>query len=299
MIELLDRQHDQRPAVVMVPGLAATAEFFGAAVSRLAARHRVVVVELPGHGDNSTAGRPASLAHAVAQLHTTIDELGLTDITLLGWSLGATVTYGYLERFGTDRVRRLVSVEQTPRLLVDDDWPYGAFGALDAAGASAIVQSVTSDYPAFAAGLVRNSFAAADGEDTADTKDAGDGEDSGAVDTAGDGDTAADRGGPDPATLSVLTDEACDCEPDAVAALLREAIAADWRDRIRSIPVPTLLIHGTRSQVYPGDLGRWLRDAIPQARLEMFDHSGHLPFVEEPDRFARTVAAFVGDPVGT
>ncbi|MFY1636259.1 alpha/beta fold hydrolase [Solwaraspora sp. WMMB335] len=256
---------DAGPALVMVPGLAGTAEFFAGTVARLAGRLRIVVVELPGHGGNPTAGRPASLARAVDDLYKAIEERDLADVTLLGWSLGATVAYGYLERFGTARVSGLISVEQTPRLVVDDSWPYGAFGSLDTDGANATVRSVTNDYPAFAAGLVGSSFAA--GSE------------------------------PDPAVLAELTAQAQGCAPDAVQALFGDAVAADWRERIRAITVPTLLVHGARSQVYPGDLGRWLRDAMPAARLEMFDHSGHLPFIEEPDRFARLVAAFAGRPV--
>ncbi|WJK35190.1 alpha/beta hydrolase [Solwaraspora sp. WMMA2065] len=274
MTRHLDRGHGPAlvtgghgPALVMVPGLAATAEFFSAAVARLATRHRVVVVELPGHGDNATADRPASLTRAAEDLHTTIEELDLAGVTLLGWSLGATVAYGYLERFGAARIRALVSVEQTPRLLCDDDWPYGAFGSLDAAGADAVLASVTDDYPAFAAALVRGSFAA--GTD------------------------------PDPTTLADLIDQTRRCDPDAVRALLAEALTVDWRDRLRRISVPTLLVHGAHSQVYPGEVGGWLRSAIPASRLEVFPGSGHLPFVEEPDRFADLVSAFVDHPVAT
>ena len=257
----------QGPTVVMVPGLAATAAFFTDVVTRLTAGHRVVVVELPGHGDNPAADRPASLTRATEDLHATFEELELTDVTLLGWSLGATVAYGYLERFGTARTRALVSVEQTPRLLLDDDWPYAAFGSLDAAGADAVVASVTSDFPAFAAGLVRGSFAA--GTEI------------------------------DPATLARLVGETRRCDPAAVRALLVDALAVDWRERLRRITVPTLLVHGARSQVYPGDVGRWLQATMPAARLAVLADSGHLPFVEEPDSFTDLVAAFISRPVAS
>jgi pimeloyl-ACP methyl ester carboxylesterase len=31
--------------------------------------------------------------------------------------------------------------------------------------------------------------------------------------------------------------------------------------------------------------------ALPASHLERFEHSGHYPFIEEPDRFAAVVAA--------
>jgi pimeloyl-ACP methyl ester carboxylesterase len=33
--------------------------------------------------------------------------------------------------------------------------------------------------------------------------------------------------------------------------------------------------------------------ALPDGRLEIFEHSGHYPFLEEPDRFAAAVAGFL------
>jgi pimeloyl-ACP methyl ester carboxylesterase len=40
--------------------------------------------------------------------------------------------------------------------------------------------------------------------------------------------------------------------------------------------------------------------ALPYGRLEVFDRSGHYPFVEEPERFAAVVGAFLlGRPNST
>jgi pimeloyl-ACP methyl ester carboxylesterase len=33
--------------------------------------------------------------------------------------------------------------------------------------------------------------------------------------------------------------------------------------------------------------------ALQNGRLEVFEHSGHYPFLEEPDRFATVVAGFL------
>ncbi|MEV7227400.1 alpha/beta hydrolase [Polymorphospora sp. NPDC051019] len=247
------------PTLLVVPGLAATAGFLAEAVADLAADHRVVTVELPGHGRNT--GGTASLAAAAEDVHRTVEALDLRDVTLLGWSLGATVAYGYLERFGAARTAGLVSVEQTPCLVGDDGWPFPAFGNLTTAAAAQFGQAIAADYGAFADNLVRGSFAA-----------------------------GAD---PDPAVVADLVAQAGRCDPAAVGALLADAVAADWRQRVSRLGVPTLLVHGARSQVYPGAVGGWLADAIPGARLETFAHSGHLPFVEERDRFTRTVREFV------
>lgn len=249
------------PALLIIPGLAATAGFLDAAVTDLAVDHRVVTVELPGHGANTSDASRASLRTAAEDLHRVVEDLDLHGATLLGWSLGATVAYSYLERFGTDRIAGLVSVEQTPRLVSDGGWPYPAFGTLDTAAAEGFQQAISADYAAFADSLVRGSFAA--------------------------GST------PDPTVVADLVAQAHRCDPGAVRALLADAVADDWRYRIAKLALPTLLIHGAHSQVYPGAVGGWLVETIPSARLVTFDHSGHLPFVEERDRFTSTVRDFV------
>lgn len=248
------------PVLVMVAGLAATRRFFREAVERLSADHRVITVELPGHGDTPVGDRPAGVERSADDLARLMEELDLRDVTLLGWSLGATVAYSCLERSGAARVARLISVEQTPRLTTAHDWTHAAFGGLDDEGAKQLQGTLGDDFAGFAGTLVHSSFAAGSepGQDLVDA----------------------------------LLAEAAGCDSDAVAALLADAVSQDWRTRVAAIPVPVLLIHGARSQVYPTPVGDWLADAIPGSRLEMFEDSGHLPFIEEPERFAGVVREF-------
>ncbi|RNL73341.1 alpha/beta fold hydrolase [Streptomyces sp. I6] len=250
--------------MVLLPGLAATSRVFDGTVRDLSRDHRVITLELPGHGDRTDPAddTPATVSGAAGALHTLLDRLGVTEATLLGWSLGATVAYAYLERFGRKHVRALVSVDQSPRLVLDRDWPHAAFGALDEDGARDLARGVTADFAAFTANLVGGSFAA----------------------------------GTEPAAEphGLLVSEALRCDPVAVRSLLADVTGQDWRERLPLVTssLPTLFLHGARSRVYPTALGRWLGDTLPSARLEVFDSSGHLPFLEEPERFLRTVRAF-------
>lgn len=251
------------PAVLLVPGLAATARFFEPLAADLARDHRVVTVELPGHGRNAAgaAGTAPSLVKAATQIAETIAALKLRDVTLVGWSLGATVCYQLLSGRGRANVAALVSVEQTPRLIIEEDWPHGAFGGLDVAGAQQLLKDVADDPDGFAYNLVMGSFAAGDEPDR---------------------ELAAD-----------LVAQARGCEPAAVRALLVEALVQDWRDWLTELKLPTLFVHGARSQVYPTDVGTWLEQAVEGSRLVRFEASGHLPFLEERERFAAVVRDFV------
>lgn len=65
------------------------------------------------------------------------------------------------------------------------------------------------------------------------------------------------------------------------------------RRRLARIGAPTLLCWGAHDRLAPLDpCGRAWASAIPGARLHVFDGSGHVPHLEEPEAVARVVAKF-------
>ena len=63
-----------------------------------------------------------------------------------------------------------------------------------------------------------------------------------------------------------------------------------WLGRIR---VPTLLLWGAADRVVTPDYGRAYAGLIPGARFELIEAAGHHPEIEQPERFAERVAAFL------
>jgi pimeloyl-ACP methyl ester carboxylesterase len=61
------------------------------------------------------------------------------------------------------------------------------------------------------------------------------------------------------------------------------------------IDVPTLLVFGEEDRITPPDLARQMLAAIPGARLELIPAAGHLPPVEQPDRFLQAIWAFLAE----
>jgi pimeloyl-ACP methyl ester carboxylesterase len=57
--------------------------------------------------------------------------------------------------------------------------------------------------------------------------------------------------------------------------------------------VPTLLIWGDRDHIIPVEQGRATHEAIPGSRLEIFEHTGHFPHCEHPDRFVKVLIEFM------
>jgi pimeloyl-ACP methyl ester carboxylesterase len=65
------------------------------------------------------------------------------------------------------------------------------------------------------------------------------------------------------------------------------------KGRLHRIRIPTLVLWGLADGVTKVDYGRSYAAAIPGARFETLDGAGHFPHLEQPDAFARAVAAFV------
>jgi 3-oxoadipate enol-lactonase len=69
--------------------------------------------------------------------------------------------------------------------------------------------------------------------------------------------------------------------------------AHDALDSLGQILAPTLVLHGTADNVVHAGNAPLIAEAIPDARLEMFDGVGHLLPWERPDQFVALVEEFL------
>jgi proline iminopeptidase len=73
----------------------------------------------------------------------------------------------------------------------------------------------------------------------------------------------------------------------------REAETMDLRPQLRNITVPTLVIVGRHDFITNVAMAEEMVKHIPNARLEIFEDSGHFALVEEPEKFYRVIKEFV------
>uniref|UniRef100_B0T807 Alpha/beta hydrolase fold n=1 Tax=Caulobacter sp. (strain K31) TaxID=366602 RepID=B0T807_CAUSK len=84
--------------------------------------------------------------------------------------------------------------------------------------------------------------------------------------------------------------------PGNLAAGMRERPLAVAKPRLGEIRVPTLILVGEVDIKDVQDQAKALETSIPGARRVVVPASGHLMYLERPDVFANTVAAFVEQP---
>ena len=73
----------------------------------------------------------------------------------------------------------------------------------------------------------------------------------------------------------------------------QEAGTMDLRSRLAGITVPTLVLVGRHDFITNVAMAEELIEHLPDARLEVFEKSGHFPHVEEPEKFYEVVKEFV------
>ena len=77
----------------------------------------------------------------------------------------------------------------------------------------------------------------------------------------------------------------------AVLARLRRE-GYDWREQLRALSAPTLVIHGERDAL-PVEVATEIAALLPRARSILIPDAGHMPFWEAPERLFPVVSDFL------
>ena len=92
--------------------------------------------------------------------------------------------------------------------------------------------------------------------------------------------------------LSLLEEMAADVRPQSMPTALRVMAAADQRDLLPRIAVPTLLIWGELDARSPLSVARQFEQAIDGAQLIVLPGAGHMSNLEQPEEFNTAVRGF-------
>ena len=73
---------------------------------------------------------------------------------------------------------------------------------------------------------------------------------------------------------------------------VEELLNLDLRDRLESVKLPVLLIHGDRDRVCPVGASIYMHERIKGSELFVVEKSGHIPFITHEEIFNKKVEAF-------
>jgi pimeloyl-ACP methyl ester carboxylesterase len=102
-----------RPLILLHGGLG-SGEMFGPVLGLLAERHKVIAVDLQGHGRTADIDRPIDIKLMADDIAALIDHLGLDRPDIVGYSLGGGVAFQTAAKYPA-KVGRLVVVSANLR----------------------------------------------------------------------------------------------------------------------------------------------------------------------------------------
>ena len=234
----------------------------------LAAGYRVVTYDRRGFGRSSRPSTGYDFDTLAADLNTLLQELDLSDVTLVGFSLGTGEVARYVGLHGTERLRSVVLIETlAPSFAKSADNPNG----VDEATVASVQDAIVADRYAWLTETVANFLNLDDYLGTRVSEE----------------------------TVRAMWAAGAEASPVAT----RECVTGwldDFGADIKRIDVPTLILHGTADRILSVDgQGRRLHAALPSARYVETEGGPHVQCVTHAAEVNRELLGFLADPSGS
>jgi len=241
------------PAIVLVHGWKMSHRVWDRTVATLEERFRVVSFDLRGMGESDKPNGRYDFDELSDDLGFLLRTLDLDDVTLVGWSMGCSVSLEYLRRDGS-RVGRLVLVNGPLRLARTDDFPW----TMTQAELDAYVEDVERRWPEAERAFTQAGFRV-----------------------------------PVQSVVDWIHAIARQTPLDVVLKTVRAQSRLDHRDLLAELHLPVLAVYGRHDPYYPAELAAYIAERASRGRALVLEESAHFPFLEaDTDRFNAALAQF-------
>jgi pimeloyl-ACP methyl ester carboxylesterase len=244
------------PAIVMIHGFGAAIDWWDEIAPALATDHRVIRVDLIGHGGTAAPAAGYTIPHQAELVAAVLDRLGIDRVTVIGHSMGGEVATALAER-NPARIAAMILIDSPPTAGT-------TFTVMTHAAMTPVLGELLSHFEteeAIRRGLAQG-FA---------------------------------PGFPVPekfvADLERLTYTAFrSAHEDSIAY----RTAKPTNERLAALkPVPRLLaLTGTEDAIVPPDHAKYFAQ-VPGAKIVMIEGSGHSPMVEKPAQTLELIKSFL------
>jgi pimeloyl-ACP methyl ester carboxylesterase len=196
------------------------------------------------------------------EIHLWLESQSITQAVMIGWSIGGSAVLSYCEHYGDDCLNGVGIVDVSPKLGASPDWELGEGTTLG----SDILDKWVQEWGKNKTGLAHEIYSM--------------------------GFRCPDQFA---SVIGELAAEAEFAHTEAAIALLVDAFSRDYRETVRNLRVPALLLYGDESSSSNAFIRGFMVGAARQGHLEVFKKSGHCLMFENPDRFTSVLSKFTDD----
>ncbi|MEE9301253.1 MAG: alpha/beta hydrolase [Alphaproteobacteria bacterium] len=239
--------------IVFIPGWTMTTWFFQHQLAHFAKSHRAITYDPRGQGRSSRTIENNHYTQHGRDLNDFLKALGLENVILAGWSWGCLDAYAYLRQFGTDNIKALIFIDQTPKALYGEegDWWEGK-----PADWKAFVEGVNYDrrdfLDEFTKWMVIRELTAEE--------------------------------------LATIMDESLKAPTSTAIQLLADGVFADYSEEAKALDGKVPVMNVVREEW--ADMAKaWLAANAPHSAV--YADAGHMMFWERPDAFNAALDDFL------
>ena len=251
-------------AVVMTHAWPLNADIWDYQAAKLSsAGFRVVTYDRRGFGRSDQPAGGYDFDTFADDLAAVIEQTGVRDATLVGYSMGGGEVVRYFSRHnGRNVVKAGLVGAAAHYLLKTENNPIGIDGAIF----EGIKQGVQGDRKTYLGNLLRDVFLDAKRPATHAVT---------------------------PEMVEATLAMAMQASVAATAACVDAFARTDFRPELAAVKVPTLVLHGTADIPVPFAIGKATAEGIAQARLIEYPDASHGIVLTERDRVTRDLQAFI------
>jgi non-heme chloroperoxidase len=264
-VELHYEDHGSGSPVVLIHGWPLSGQSWENQVGALVeAGHRVVTYDRRGFGESSQPWTGYDYDTFAADPDALLNYLDLSDVTLVGFSMGGGEVVRYIARYGTARVSMAVlAAALPPYLYKGEDNPEGG---LDDATIQQFQDEVRGDRIAFLDAFTTNFFAAGGRTDFISEP-----------------------------TRLYNRQIAAFASPKGTLDCITAFGRTDFRDDLAKVTVPTLVIHGDSDGIVPFEIsGKRSHEMIENSSLVLIEGGPHGINATHAEQFNRALLDFLG-----
>ena len=269
-LQVLDEGDAEGPPIVLIHGYAGSLRWFDELAELLGQDHRVVRVDLLGHGGSEKPSAGYAITDQASAIAEALASLGVSEATVVGHSLGATVATALAEQ-SPELAAKVVDVDQAP----NDSHENGLGFTAELAYVPVVGQAMDRAIDVVPTSFVRDQFQTA---------------------FAPDFNVASGFENPD----QVVDDVTAMTYTAFVETTDAEGEYSDSRaldDRLSALGIPVLVIFGAEDELYDAESAIAPYSDIDGVRTEILDGVGHSPQVEAPEEVAPLISAFALEPL--
>lgn len=268
-VKLAYKLEGEGKPLVLVHGWSGNMDNFTPQLEELKKSYQVLSYDHRGHGFSQRPLYGLSLKRLAQDLEELMDHLGLEEVLLAGWSMGAMTLFDYVRQFGTGRLKACLIIDMTPKLINDDSWHLGLYdGSYREEDNKKDLSQMFENFLVFSGEFMKKALPYLTDElMEAMAKE-------------------QQASGIPPADLLALT------------GLWHAMGAADYREDLSKIDVPTRIFRGKLTSLYSKETADYIADRIMGTRIVEFEGASHMLVVEQASRVSQEILDFAQEVYG-